>query len=42
MVDNDFVEDVVWEMWYDGVIVGDISFEDWLRIVNESYVRWYK
>lgn len=36
------VEELVWEMWYDGLLDGDVKFEDWMRIVDVCVNgRWY-
>ena len=40
--DNDEIEDIVWDMWYDGLIMNDITIEDWIRIVDVLINgRWY-
>ena len=36
------IEEIVWEMWYDGLLDGDVKFEDWMRIVDVLLNgRWY-
>ena len=33
-------EDLVWEMWYEGLITNDIEINQWVRIVDYLVVRF--
>ena len=39
---EDDIEEIVWEMWFDGLLDGSIKFEDWMRIVDVLINgRWF-
>jgi hypothetical protein len=36
------IEDIVWDMWYSGLLDGSIAFKDWMRIVDVMLNgRWF-
>ncbi len=32
--------DIIWDMWFSGLITNDIPFDQWERIVGDTLTKW--